>query len=995
MVWILRPLCTKPPNDFMYSTAEKIADAYEVVYNLEEVYPGLFLPIAYIVTYDKEGYLAHIKQRAMAQTVGSFDLELSEVRKRLFEIIDLLEPKTLEKKFSPPRRKQRSLLVLLEDAAIKKTIITYVHRLLAELLSQVVKHRFPITWNVERKVLVKDFVMDIGECKLEARLAFKRTDSEVLYQLQLANGAGPWKIKDKEVIPITNHPAWLYVDHSLYHVPDINGNMVKPFRQRDEVRIPEDKVKTYFQKFIVKIASRVDIEAEGFDVVQFEELQACRLEIVPGLFDEKLVLAVTMEYPNADFRWNDPKPQRTSLQFEEEVRILQVKREEAAEKSFMERLQAFGLEQGNGSYFLPKEKTDDDFFLVEWLIQHKRALEKAGFTVLPTQLEDQQLDLNPPVLDLATEQVNDWFDIHGVVTIGDYHFPFKKLGKYIVKGERLFPLPNGTYFLIPEEWMNKYKSLLQFSSSEKENIRINKSQYTLLSEVGLADQPAVEIDPENLDFSPSSKLKAELRPYQLEGAKWLVQLYNNGLGGCLADDMGLGKTLQTITVLLHAKEQLAQAEQDLPAGKEEQQLNLFVPAEDQNFLHPLQALVVLPASLVFNWESELLKFAPHLSVYKHTGPKRHKKVQLLQRFDVILTTYQTALRDADLLQKMEFEYIVLDESQQIKNRESKVFKALSDFEARHRISLSGTPIENSLSDLWSQMQFINPNLLGSYGFFKREFITPIEKHQQEDKKTRLRNMVQPYLLRRTKGEVAKDLPPLTTKIFYSEMSGEQKKLYEREKSAARNYLLENFDTSSPKYRILVLQSLTKLRQIVNHPKLVYKDYDKNSSKFTDILEHWEVIRRSGHKALFFSSFVQYLKLFREQFEQTDQAFSWLTGDLLAKERQQQIKRFEDEEQVRSFLISMKSGGVGLNLTAADYVFILDPWWNPTTEQQAIARAHRIGQDKNVIAVKFITRDSIEEKILRLQQRKSQLAHDIIDHVQSGGFSQGDIEFLLS
>lgn len=979
----------------MYPMVAETRESYEVVYNLEEVQPGLFLPIAYIVTYDRDGYLAHIKQRAMLQTIGSFDLELTEVRKRLFEIIDLLEPRALEKKFSPPRRKQRSLEELMEAAEVKKSILNYVHRLLSELLTQIVQHRLPITWNVERKVLVKDFVLKIGEEELEARLAFERTETEVLYRLRLANGTGPWNIRDKEVIPITNHPAWLYVDHTLYYVPDINGNMVKPFRQRDEVRIPADKVKTYFQKFILKVASKLDIEAQGFDLVQFEQLQACQIEIVPGLFQEKLLLSVTMRYPHADFRWNDARQQRTSLQFDEEVRILQIRRDMEAEQVFMGKLSAFGLEQGDGSYFRPVESTEDPYYLVEWLIQHKEALEQAGFLVADAQLEDQLLDLHPPVLSLETEQVNDWFDIHGQVTVGEFSFPFTRLAKFITRGERLYPLPNGTYFLIPEEWMNKYKPLVQFASSDKEKMRISKAQHTLLNEVGLADQPAVALDPEASDFVPSAKLKADLRPYQLEGARWLVQLYRNDLGGCLADDMGLGKTLQTITVLLHAKEQLSLkgAPRTTRAGKN--QLNLFAQPDDHDFLNPLHALVVLPASLVFNWESELLKFAPHLSVYKHTGPRRHKKIALLQRFDVILTTYQTALRDTDLLRGMEFEYIVLDESQQIKNRESKVFKALSDFEARHRISLSGTPIENSLSDLWSQMQFINPNLLGSYAFFKREFINPIEKHQEEEKKNRLRKLVQPYLLRRTKQEVASDLPPLTTKVFYSEMSGEQKKLYEREKSAARNYLLEHFDASSPQYRILVLQSLTKLRQIVNHPRLVYRDYDKGSSKFTDILEHWDVIRRSGHKALFFSSFVQYLKLFREQFEVEGQQFSWLTGDLLAKDRQKEIQRFEADEQVRSFLISMKSGGTGLNLTAAEYVFILDPWWNPTTEQQAIARAHRIGQKKNVIAVKFITKDSIEEKILRLQERKSRLAQDIIDHVQSGGFSQGDIEFLLS
>jgi non-specific serine/threonine protein kinase len=330
--------------------------------------------------------------------------------------------------------------------------------------------------------------MDIGTSDLEAKLAFKRTDSEVLYQLQLKNGAGPWKIKDKEVIPVTNHPAWLLVDHTLYRVPDINGNMVKPFQKRDEVRIPEDKVKTYFQKFILKVAAKVDIDAEGFDVVQFDDLQACQIGIVPGLFEEQLVLSITMQYPNTEFRWNDPKLQRTSLQFEEdEVRILQVRRDAAAEKVFTDKLANFELLQKDGSYFLPKMVSDDSYYLLEWLIEHKAALEKAGFTVAEAELDNQKLDLSLPVLDLETEQVNDWFDIHGVVTLGEFSFPFTKLAKHIARGDRFYKLPNDTYFLIPEEWMNKYKSLVQFASSTKEQMRLNKSQYTLLNEVGITE----------------------------------------------------------------------------------------------------------------------------------------------------------------------------------------------------------------------------------------------------------------------------------------------------------------------------------------------------------------------------------------------------------------------------------------------------------------------------------------------------------------------------
>jgi len=292
------------------------------------------------------------------------------------------------------------------------------------------------------------------------------------------------------------------------------------------------------------------------------------------------------------------------------------------------------------------------------------------------------------------------------------------------------------------------------------------------------------------------------------------------------------------------------------------------------------------------------------------------------------------------------------------------------------------------------MQFINPDLLGAFNFFRNDFITPIEKYQDEAKKARLRTLVAPYLLRRTKEEVARDLPPLSTQIFFSEMAPEQKKFYEREKSAARNYLLENFDASNPQYRLLLLRSLTRLRQLCNHPALANEEFLRESGKFTDVLEQWEVIRKSNHKVLFFSSFVKYLDLFRETFEQEGQAYSMLTGAMGAAEREREIRRFEEDPEVRAFLISIKAGGVGLNLTAADYVFILDPWWNPTTEQQAIARAHRIGQDKSVFAVKFITKDSIEEKILQLQERKSKLAEDILGNTRQANFSKGDIEYLL-
>lgn len=975
-------------------------EKYDVVYNLYTFQEGLFLPNAFIVSKDKEGYFAHIKQRATVQTLSGFQLELSPERAQILNWIDLLDPKNLEKKFSPPSkvksrpRKIIALEKLLKEEIVKKTIIQYIHRILDQILVAILQNDLPITWEVERRVLVKDFIIALPKTSLVPHLSFKRTDKSVSYQLRLSHeGNRPWSIQEREVFPVTNHPAWIFVDHQLIRIQHINGNMVKPFQQKEVLNIPATSVKTYFQKFILKVVSKIDVEAQGFDVIQQTKLSFCSIELIKDLFKNEWALAVKMNYGQFPFDWRDQAKKRTTLNFrEDDVKFLQIIRDAQAEEIYIDQLKNFGLEEGEGSAFTIKEKTDEPMHIIYWLAEHRAKLEEAGFQVKAAMVEEKKIHLRKASLKLDAQVGNDWFDIYGQVDIPPFTIPFLALVKNIRDGDRFYRLPDDSYFLIPQEWMTKYKTLAQFLKRDGKSLKLNKAQFTLLKEVGLGEVPTLTDQSEVEDFKPSSLLKASLRPYQLEGVKWMVQLYNNQLGACLADDMGLGKTIQTITLLLHAKEH--KVAEDKKEENSHSQLDLFGGSTDEDFLNPLNALIVLPASLVFNWEREIQKFAPSLSVYKHTGPKRYKDLRLIKRFDVILTTYQTALRDLSVLSDLEYEYIILDESQQIKNKDSKIFKAINQLEANHKVSLSGTPIENSLSDLWAQMQFINPDLLGSFNFFKKEFIRPIERKQNEEKKVQLRSLVQPYMLRRTKEEVAKDLPDLSTKVFYTEMTAEQKKMYEREKSATRNQLLENFEEGNPKFKMMVLQSLTKLRQIVNHPKLVVPEYERESGKFNDIIEHWEVIRKGGHKVLFFSSFVKHLELFKENFEQRNLPYSWLSGETSAKKRVAAIEKFDAHPDVQSFLISIKSGGTGLNLTAADYVFILDPWWNPSIEQQAIARAHRIGQDKKVFAFKFITKGSIEEKILRLQERKAKLAHDIIENAQKANFSKSDIEYLL-
>jgi non-specific serine/threonine protein kinase len=968
----------------------------DVVYNLYDFDQGLFLPNAFIVTIDKQGLFAHIRQKALVHTIGGFGLELDPVREKIFTTIELLQPQALEARFNTSKRKQIPLDFLLKEPEVKKAIFKFCNRHLDEILSLIARDKLPMCLDAERKVLVNNFVVETGDFELQPKLHFKKTEEQVCYRLFMEEEGERWHIRTRDVVPVCNHPAWVIADYKLYKIAHINGNMVKPFVNKNEVIIPPTSVKAYFKTFIVKVAEKADIEADGFKVVANGKLLGSKVEAVRNLFNGQWGITLQMLYPGVYFNWSEKKQKRTTIEFnQDEVRIVRVSRHEKREAEFVEKLKSFGLENSAGSYFhdpaIAAQNGEASTEMLEWLSHNRKGLEEAGFEVANPDFEGLAIYLHKPSMDLNVRKENDWFDVHAVVTVGEFTFPFAKLGQNIREGNPFYKMPNGQVFVIPQEWMSKYSEFFKFVRQKEDKLQLVKSQFTILDKMGLNVPGHNNGKKEIKDFKLSSLLKAELRPYQLEGVKWLVQLYQNELGACLADDMGLGKTLQTIAVLLHAKEQKPVKTESTDAPG---QMDLFAAASDAHFLKPLNALIILPASLVFNWQAELLRFAPSLTTYRHVGPKRHKDIRLLHRFDVILTTYQTALRDIELLGEQEYEYIVLDESQQIKNRESKVFKAINELEAKHKVSLSGTPIENSLSDLWSQMQFINPDLLGSFNFFKKEFIRPIEKLQNEEKKARLRSLVEPYLLRRTKEQVAKDLPPLTTQVFYTEMAAEQKKLYEREKSAARNYLLENFDSKDGKYKLLVLQTLMKLRQLVNHPVLVKPDFTKESGKFHEVMEQWDVIQKAGHKVLIFSSFVKYLELFRKEFDKRGEKYAWLTGSLTPKKREAEIKRFEKEAEVKSFLISIKAGGVGLNLTAADYVFILDPWWNPTTEQQAIARAHRIGQTKNVFAIKFITRESIEEKILKLQQRKNQLAEDIIGESGKMAFTKGDIEYLL-
>jgi SNF2 family DNA or RNA helicase len=380
-----------------------------------------------------------------------------------------------------------------------------------------------------------------------------------------------------------------------------------------------------------------------------------------------------------------------------------------------------------------------------------------------------------------------------------------------------------------------------------------------------------------------------------------------------------------------------------------------------------------------------------MRTYSYKGSQRKKTSRYFHEYDIILSSYHTIRQDIDIISAFNFYYIVLDESQLIKNPASQLYKAFSRLKSEHKLVLTGTPVENSLTDMWTQLNFVNKGLLGSLVYFNRQFARPIEKEQSEEREERLAKLIKPFILRRTKEEVTSDLPPVSENMVYCDMSEEQHKKYEEEKSIVRNSILETFGKpDEEKSAIIVLQGLMKLRQISNHPVLSDPDYTYGSGKFENVLQDIESVISEGHKILAFSSFVRHLELYAREFDSRKLKYSMLTGR--STKRGDIVERFQSDQRTNIFLISLKAGGLGLNLTAADYVFILDPWWNPSAELQALSRAHRIGQDKNVFVKRYITTDSIEEKIVKLQEKKSRLAETFIS--SSNPLREMDLKDIL-
>ncbi len=975
---------------------------YRFVFVIAENPPLGYMIEPFAVKAIREGQFSYDFHRINSATAGDYFPHISEAQHKLLALFSQCSDEALLKRFNIDKLKPTLFFESLTPDFVADYIRPLVDKKMYEMAGVLLENDIPLYFKGLRDERIKEEPITVAPGRAEPVFYFSRNENGLEYKLVIQHHGQEVSLSGPQTKLLSQKPCLLLSGKSLYLFDkDWEGKKLMPFFTRESILVPKTAEKAYFKKFVLVAVRHYKVIAGGFTVHTSEQQPIPVLKLEQNWQNHWVLLAL-FDYESSVFQYGEATASKVLMKEEGgQYSFEKVKRDLAFERKWVKQLEKLGLinRGGDGLYLWyparPLPDPDGEPRLagkheyLDWLGAHCEEIGMKEVKVQHDSGHDTFL-LGSPLIRLEVSDRNDWFDLYGSVRFGPHEIPFLRLKNHILQGRREFALPDGSIGLIPSEWFEKYQDVLKFSSGKGNTLQLKKHHYTLLDQLKDASTPIEGLDQAMKEYNPPglpAGVIADLRPYQLQGFQWMIFLHHHRLGGCLADDMGLGKTLQTLALLVHVHKEARQdgakaSDQNLFSGNElpAGQLTLFPQGEGETL--PKKAgtsLLVMPLSLIHNWMREISRFAPTLSVLQHTGPARSTNTRGFGRYDLVLTTYGTVRNDIEMLEKFRFNYVVLDESQIIKNAESKIFHAIKKLNASHRLVLTGTPVENSLNDLWSQFSFLNPGLLGNLRYFREEFVQPIERNHDPRKQRKLHQIIEPFILRRTKAEVAKELPELTETVRYCEMSEEHQKFYETRKSQIRNLILEQVEKQGmDKSRFFILSSLMKLRLMANHPLMVDPEYAFDSGKFIEVRENIGKLMAEGHKVLIFSQFVKHLNIYRSYFEAERLPYNLLTGQIAGRDRERLISDFQNDPAKQLFLISLKAGGVGLNLTGADYVFMLDPWWNPAVEKQAINRAHRIGQDKNVFVYKFITRDTVEEKILLLQQRKTTLAEMLID-----------------
>ena len=958
------------------------SDPFRIIYSLlqHEYFGFLFEP--FVVQINNKGELTYQFQTVSSKNIGEFAGGLAPIDFELVQLMESIHQDAILKKFNPKKlptidffsrvynpQKPEKLLQEAIGAFVEDVRAQILERLAGKAVFVMSKDGDPTRRRIE-----------LPTERARVFFHFVRNETDTHYFPIIKYQGKSLEFQYKNAFLICDQPAWLMVDNQLFNFErSVDGKKIRPFLNKKFIIIPKNLEDQYYHKFVAPLVATYDVFARGFEIkyqtaaptAVLTLTEAINDQIVPAFLtdgnspppephcdhkaERKIIFDLSFQYGELNFRF-DSFAAKANVHIQKngsEYIFHKIRRDVALEKKQLAFLKQHGLQIKQGRITLLKA----DAFA--WVHAHGAALEAANFMLRQNTTSGKHYFLGYSSIDVSVEEGRDWFDLRAKVLFGAFEIPFITLRNLILAKKREFALPNGEIAVIPEVWFSKYAELFCFSELDAttNHVVLKKHHVALVLELAAGQLATTTMSRKLQNLSSFSEIEAtavpsglrgSLRPYQKSGYDWLCFLNKYRFGGCLADDMGLGKTLQTLALLQAQKE----------AGIRE------------------PSIVVMPTSLLYNWESEARKFTPDLKVVCYTGTYRHKNPAQFSGYDVVLTSYGIVRLDIEELENYRFNYVILDESQAIKNPNSGITKAVMSFNARHRLILTGTPLENTTMDLWTQMSFVNPGLLGSQSFFRANFQQPIEKQSDQRQLHKLNSIIKPFLLRRHKSQVAVDLPPKVESVHYCEMTEAQNERYEETKSYFRNLILERIETDGiGKSQMIILQGLTKLRQLANHPLMVETDYEADSGKLDEVLAKLETVILENSKVLIFSQFVKHLTIVRQVLDQQSIRYAYLDGS--TTNRQQAVEQFQNDAGVQVFLISLKAGGVGLNLTAAEYVFVLDPWWNPATESQAIDRAHRIGQQKTVFAYKFITKNTVEEKIMALQQTKRKLFNDLI------------------
>ena len=849
------------------------------------------------------------------------------------------------------------------------------------------EEEFFISWEKEKKSEYLKLDKTLLEYLLEEE-KFVNSDFERIIKKEIKNV--PLLIRDnKEIedrldiyIEINDNlltkknvmDSYIYSQGVFYKI-DIEKNtqfpLVDLFQKIDKYELES------YGTLILKNYKNIDLKYEDYETIISDEKTAIPQIIIEKIaFDNSLYLKINSIISTMDYDFfikNQIETVLTVNELEKKLEISKINLENLSSDMFeivkvLTKLQkSIGLKS---SYFIDNENF---IILNEELAKEfvkKELLQLTGkYSIIGTdRLRKYNIKAVKPKISGRFSYNLDYFEGEVEVEVEGDKFSIQQLLNNYKKDEYII-LSDGTNALINREYIEK----LQRVFKEEDGNKIKVSFFDMPIVQDMIDEKAFEKDfLGNKDFFEGinelpkeeveyPKLNAALRDYQKYGYKWLKYLTDNNLGACLADDMGLGKTLQAIALLSNLHEEKKK-----------------------------KSMVIMPKSLIYNWENEIKKFAPKLKVGVYYGINRD--FSSLKKVNVILTTYGTIRNDIENLLEQKFDLLVLDESQNIKNINSQTTKAVLLLNAKKRIALSGTPIENNLLELYSLFRFLNPEMFGSVQRFTNSYILPIQKYSDTSTIQELKKKIYPFLLRRVKKEVLEDLPDKIEKLVYVDMNDEHRRFYEERRRYYYSLLQKNTSSQGNFDKFFVLQAINELRHIVSSPELETKKII--SSKKEVLIENVIEAIENNHKVLVFVNYLSSIESICDSLKENKIKYLKMTGQ--TKDRQNLVDKFQNDSRYKVFVMTLKTGGVGLNLVSADTIFIYDPWWNTTVENQAIDRAYRLGQDKTVFAYKMIMRNTIEEKILKLQEIKNKLLDDLIseDNLSTKNLSKNDIEFIL-